>query len=390
MKLKNLAAAAVSAVISLSTLGAFPIASAETESEPQTYTLSYNLSEEGVTTEDTELYASAELEVGDIVTIAEGTVEKEGYALTGWTINHVTLYQENDTFSMPAHDVVLDPVWVELGTDEFYQIDYYVEIDGVVQDTEDISGALRQPGQFVVVSALAFSRAGYVQSGWTDGVNEYNRLDKMIIPDHDVTLVPIWKKELNVIFDAGTDDRIIGNKSYVFPKLEGSPFELANSQRLVRQGFNLVGWHCELDGQDYKPLAEYIMPSSDITFTAIWEPITYTVVFRVNNGTSNMIKISGETDSAIIVPECEYTKAGYKFAGWSYNDDIYQPGEEFIVPGAMPGLGIMLTGVWVEDTGEEEEKDCDVFSVIEARQAYANGEITEAELTEIIDFIMGR
>lgn len=389
MKIKKLAAAAVSAVIALSSLSAYPSVSAETTDAASIYTLSYDLSEDGVVVEDAEVYASVEIEGGDIVTVADGIVQREGYTLTGWTLNHITMYEAGDTFVMPEKDIVLEPVWINPGNEDFYKVNYYVEIDGVVQDTSDMSILEYQPGSCVVISSMAFSRSGYMHTAWTDGTTEFNRLDKMIMPDHDVTLSPVWKKELNVIYDAGTEDRIVGNRSYVFPKLEGAPFELANTQRLVRQGFSIAGWHCELDGQDYKPLAEYVMPSTDITFTAIWKPITYTVVFKVNNGTSSMIKIAGETDSAIIAPECNYTKTGYKFAGWSYNDVIYQPGDEFIVPGAMPGLGIMLTGVWVEDTVEEEE-NCDVFAVIEARQAYINGEITADELNEITDFVMGR
>lgn len=389
MRLKNLAAAAVSAVITLSTLGAFPIASAETTTETVTYSVSYDLSDESMVIEDVTLYEATELANGEVFTVADGEITKEGYNLTGWTYDDVFLYEGGDGFVMPAYDIVLKPVFRKQVSDVYYSVTYYAEVDGEVLDTEDLCITKKVPGSYISISPQAFTRTGYIQTGWTDGVYEYDGYQKIIMPEHDVYLEPVWKKELNVIYDAGTDDRIIGNRSYVFPKLEGSPFELANASRLSRQGFKIAGWICELDGQEYKPLAEYVMPSTDVIFTAIWEPITYNVVFKVNNGTSELIKIAAETDSAIIAPECTATYDGYEFAGWSYEDVIYKPGEEFIVPGALPGLGIMLTGVWVEESADEQTT-YDVFSLIEARQAYVDGEAAAEEVTAIADHLMGR
>lgn len=389
VKFKKVTAALLSAVMIFSASGSFPVTNAETNEE-QTYTLSYNLDEDGLVTEDYDIFVPITgLKAGDSVTIADGLVEKEGYTYTGWTADDIFLYTGGDNFIMPDHDVVLDAVWYDNSSDVRYSIDYKVEIDGVLTDTsKELPTLSLRPGQYVYVSLMSYSRTGYEQHGWTDGTNNFLGQSKMIVHDHDVTLEPYWLKYYGVTYDAGDVGGIIGNQSYYFLKLEDCSFELANNSRLVRMGYNLKGWTSDYDGQNYSTLAQYMMPSCDVVFTAIWQPITYTVVFKVNNGTSSTIKIAGETDTAIIAPECTATYEGYKFAGWCYDDsEIYQPGEEFVIPGAMPGLGIMLKGVWVEDTGDKEEA-IDVYSLINARQAYLDGEITEDELIDISDYIL--
>ena len=49
----------------------------------------------------------------------------------------------------------------------------------------------------------------------------------------------------------------------------------------------------------------------------------------------------------------------------------------------------MLTGVWVEKS-DDEQTTYDVFSLIEARQAYVDGEASADEVTAIADHLMSR
>lgn len=389
--LKHIAAVAVSAVIAFTSLGVFPFVNAETSDEQQTFTLSYNLSEEGLVAEDPSVFESIEVKAGNAIRIAEGDVDKEGLSFSGWTFDNIVLYQGNDVFKMPEHDVQLNAVWYSKDSEK-HSVVYKAEYDGIVGDTALISKGTYRPGQFVSISLLSFERDFYEQHGWTDGENHFLGQAKMIMPDHDVVLEPYWLKYYNVYYEAGCEDRVVGNTSYRFEKLETLSIELANNDRLVRQGFLLSGWKCNLDDKIYPTLSGYVMPSSNVTFTAVWEPRNYTVVFKLNDGSSNTIKLQGKTDTAIIAPEPGSVKAGYKFAGWKYNDEIYQVGEEFIIPGAMPGLGIMLTGVWVEDNGDTDnnEETCDIFTLINARKDYVEGDISAEELKNIADFIVMR
>ena len=179
------------------------------------------------------------------------------------------------------------------------------------------------------------------------------------MPDHDIELTPDWHKYYKLTYSPGDVDRLNGVTSSVFDRLEKQSTDLAESGRFSRNGFKITGWTCDYDGKVYAPLQDYVMPSQDVTFTAVWEPLTYTVVFMGNTGkTEDILRVKGQTDTTIICPEFTGTKNGYYFAGWQFDEKvdgvttstIYQPGDEFLIKGASPGMGISLSAVWKKGT----------------------------------------
>ena len=70
----------------------------------------------------------------------------------------------------------------------------------------------------------------------------------------------------------------------------------------------------------------YNYPATNETLTAQWKANTYYITFDNNGGTggpsSQAFKYNGNEKITTKVP----TKAGYKFAGWKYNNTTYQPG----------------------------------------------------------------
>lgn len=385
---KSCIAAAVSAVIAFCSMSTYIVSGADSSTEQQTYTLSYNLDFEGIEIEDETVFESVEVAAGKNVIIPYSDIELGDTYVSGWTVDNVYMYESDDYFKMPAHDVVLQPVWVNfVHNDVTYEVSYNTDGDDYNLLNNTFPSGSYRPGDPVTVNAKSILRDGYTQIGWTFEGNRFTIADKMIMPDHDVVFEPCWYKHYDQYYEAGDVDRINGSKMFIYSRYETNSFNLADSSKFSRSGFTLSGWLCDLDGQVYKTDALYSMPSSDVHFTAVWTPKNYTVVFKSGTGSSNTIKISGLTDTAITVPECPYSKTGYVFGGWKYKDEVYQPGDEFIIPGALPGLGISLDAVWVEPS---EEKDYDSFTLAEARKKYTNGEITAEELQQIADFLVGR
>jgi len=387
MKLKFFAAAAVSAVITVCSIGSDTVSNAET-TEKITYTVTFNTDYEGFTTKDISVFDSLELEVGDYVDIPKETVTAGDLKCSGWTINGYTMYTAGDFFKMPAEDIVLNPVWYNFD-DEVYNVSYVYEGDGYeVMNPNAFKGSSHLPGDAVTLCTAQIMRDGYLHSGWEYEGHHLATNEKLIMPDHDVELQPHWSKMYKLYYEAGDVDRINGTSSFVYDRPENTLVDLPDASRISRSGFNLTGWLSDYDGKIYKNSSSTIMPPADVHFTAVWTPKNYTVVFKSNNDKNQTIKIAGETDSAITVPECTFTKSGYVFAGWKFEDKIYQPGEEFIIPGALPGLGISLEAVW-NDPNSPDEEEMDSFYLVNARKQFANGQITTEELRAAADFVLG-
>ena len=79
-------------------------------------------------------------------------------------------------------------------------------------------------------------------------------------------------------------------------------------------GFEFVGWDAGDDG-----IADEVatnMPSSDLTYTAIWRQI-YTITYENLNGATNTNPTSYTVATATITLENPGTRTGYTFTGWT-------------------------------------------------------------------------
>lgn len=390
MNFKSLTAATISAVITLGTVGIYSTTGAVAADDQQLFTLNYNINPEEYDIEEPELLTPVETSSGNYVIMPEISIESGNLLLSGWTYDGFYMYEAGDYFKMPENDVTLEPVWVDIKTTTLYEISYNTVGDDYELFNNKYKGGSHAPGSAVTVTLETIGRSGYTQLGWKYEGHSLRNGDKMIMPDHDVVFEPNWFKYYSVVYYAGDVDKINGSQRLSFDKYETQVFDLADSSRLSRSGYTLSGWLCDLDDKVYKPIEQYPMPSSDVTFTAVWTAKTYVIVFKSNNGKNQTIKVSGETDTAITAPECTFEKSGYKFVGWDYEGTIYNAGEDFIVPGALPGLGISLSAVWVVDDGKDDPKPFDSISLAEARQDYIDNKITADELQNYSDFVLGK
>ncbi len=359
-KLKKLTAAAVSAVIAAGSSGLFPVTAADSGSDTSELTIVFDISGEGVSIAENE---DGEIpELNDIATTTSASVfipdvqlEREGYIFSCWTADNIRAYEPGDVYRTPDsvtdNEIVFEPVWIDENDHTFYSVTYVADIDGVNAnvDNEVIAKGNYLQGRPVTISVISFQRNDAKQHGWTDGVNDFLAYDKFVMPDHDVTLNAIWGYYYSLIYYAGDVDRMISGYEAIYSQAATYPRDLADESRFSRQGFTVAGWICDYDGKEYALKSSYLMPYSDVTMTAVWTPVKYNVLFRAGTGnTADNIKVPGYTDETITVPELTATKSGYTFAGWSYNNVTYQPGDDFLIEGAAPGVGIAVEAIWVK------------------------------------------
>lgn len=371
---RRFTASILSAMISFSSAATFLTYAESGEDEVKQVSIHFDISEEGITIEEDK--DGNPVELNDIVTdpnrsvmIPECTLLKDGLIFSGWTVDGVRGYPSNTIIQVGEEDITLTPVWYDPKDLDYHLVTYQVEY---IEDPEelplDIQPNKKRKGSFVEVSLFSFDHPDntHVQLGWKYDGTAYRGQQYIIMPDHDIVLTPNWLKFYKLTYISGDVDRIVGTTSSVFERVEQQQTDLAEAERFSRIGFKNTGWKCDVDGKFYPPLSSYIMPSQDVTFTAVWEPINYNVVF--NSGTGNSednYKIEGKTDTTIICPEMKAVKSGYYFDGWKFTEKIdgntvstiYKAGDEFLIKGAKPGLGIALTAVWVKGDPPTDNPD---------------------------------
>ena len=344
---------AVSSVCVLALCGTVPTVSAEDAVEVSEITISFDCTSDNTQLKDEykELVQPMTVKPKSSIIIPEAFPTREGYYFTGWTYDGIHAYTYGDAFKSPdGKDVTLKPVWTVRGDENKYTINYHVEINGEVVET-DLPEKELPAGQIFEVSLLSFTRDDAVQLGWTFDDYEFKGQEKFIVPEHDVTLTPNWKKRYKITYTVGDVDRVTGATFMEYIQPESIDTGLQDNKRFSRNGFKIVGWLCDDDNKVYAPSTPvYIMPSHDVTFTAVWEAKEYTVVFKEDK--KNSIKIKGLTDTTITTPEATITQDGKYLAGWQDDDtkEIYPVGAEYMIKGAIEGKGISLTAVWEDGT----------------------------------------
>ncbi|MDE6500886.1 MAG: InlB B-repeat-containing protein [Ruminococcus sp.] len=315
-------------------------------------TITFDCSEDGITISDADkaLIAPVKTAPKSSIVIPQAFPKKDGYYFSGWTYDGIHAFTYNDIFRSPdGKDVTLKPVWVVKDAEEMYTLSYQVDQNGEIIDTsEDLPDREYTAGNIITIPLQSYTYGDFVQLGWIFEDTEMIGNEKFIMPDHDVTLTPNWKKRYKITYTVGDVDRVVGANFMEYVQPESVATDLQANNRFSRNGFTISGWLCDDDNKVYPPsYSGYVMPSHDVTFTAVWQAKEYTVVFRQDKNASNNLKVKGLTDTEIATPEATITQNGKYLAGWKDEDGtVYPVGSPYMIKGAIAGKGITLEAVW--------------------------------------------
>ncbi len=119
-------------------------------------------------------------------------------------------------------------------------------------------------------------------------------------------------------------------------------------------GYTLIGWNTKDNGNGdfYSYDSNYVTIASNniIKLYAVWVAKSVIVKFNGNGSTSgNNEDESGYCDNEITLPNCGYTRVGYKFIGWSRtkngDDALLQPNASYKIEALDSGL-IEFFAMW--------------------------------------------
>lgn len=361
---------------------------ATADEEPVTYKISYDFGTEDFEVDEETDITQFEAYETDVpyVLIPEGSFTREDYGFIGWTVDGFYGYRSGETYTIPddTYEVVLKAVWVDYNDTNTYKITYDLSYDGREVEAPDwISDRKSNANILICPNYTTMDIGDAVSHGYCVDGKPIDFRSNFIMPSHDIVISVQWFKRVNFTFYAGDVDRINGNDTVTFQRTEKSRSELAASDRFSRNGFNLVGWLSDYDGLVYECGETVDVPSADVTYTAVWEPKSYNVVFVPGNG-GKTIKVPGVTDTKITCPEPGVSVSGKHFVAWMDSEgEIYRAGDGYLVKGAIPGSGISLTAVWAD--GEEPAPGTTAPETTSPVEATLYGDANDDDTVDIAD-----
>ena len=217
-------------------------------------------------------------------------------------------------------------------------------------------------GTAVALTPNAFTREGYVFTGWNtkangkgttykDGSYVFNLTGE---PETTVTFYAQWKANTyKVVFD-GTSATSGSMKAQVMTY--DKPMALT-ANAFKKTNWQFVGW--ALDPEAAEPVfadrekALNLTAEADATVTlyAVWAKNSYRIVFNANGGTGDMSEDGGycEFDGTYTLPENRFERHGFDFLGWATSAKgkvVYADRAEITGLTKTNGKVINLYGVW--------------------------------------------
>ena len=165
-----------------------------------------------------------------------------------------------------------------------------------------------------VTLPTAPTKTGFMFAGWfyTEGGTEKEFTAATPVTDN-ITVKAKWTTALyTVIFKNGADEH---------HKIENIPYNttvMLPTAPTAPAGQTFVGWFYTEGGAE-KEFTAATKVTSDLTVTAKWDGIKYTVTFDPDNGEAATV-ISDIAYNATVTLPTAPTKTGFMFAGWFYTE----------------------------------------------------------------------
>lgn len=251
---------------------------------------------------------------------------RAGYTFAGWAIeeNGNAIYrdgQEVKNLTTESETIILYAVWKP------------ENVSMVFFDTK--GGSSIEPASVTTGTELSLKaedgkydplpeREGYTFAGWaTTADAETADVTDTIKVDKSVVLYAVWqqKDSITVTYKIDGEEYPLDTKTYY----EGDEITVSFDYTPTKTGYTFNGWKC--GNTTYTETSEnkkIVAGKENITFEAVWTPITYTVKFDANNKDAafkNVEDITATYDQNITLPEITSENAvipaGHSFEGWS-------------------------------------------------------------------------
>jgi uncharacterized repeat protein (TIGR02543 family) len=312
--------------------------------EAKELTVRFDAAENGGSMEGN-AYADAVVQYGDEIPYWDYTAERENYEFLGWSYGAQNISAEDgvevlqaslDTVRLTSASATLYAQFARTIHVSFHQYGY-VE-SGVQPDGRET--ILYNREESVAVKAPSIQPCGDWESlGWSTGTDASAAYElgagTAIYAEDDRDYYAIYRRQVTLTYDYGllseeADFRTGEADTAEAYRCSGGGEDLA-AEFVIREGpvleyYTLAYWKGS-DGVQYAP-GDSVWTVSDITLTAVWEPVTVTVVYdaRTNGGTIQgkeyeCVNVGYGSWIASDMDTYTAVKDGYEFLGWNTDPD---------------------------------------------------------------------
>ena len=340
---------------------------------PQMYTVNYAAGAHGSGAAP----ATEQYEAGAKITLKSSNTftAEEGWQFVGWSDGN-KIYDAFAEYIMPSSGVTFTAMWEQIQDPDpqTYTVNYVAGAHG--------SGAAPATEQYEAGAKITLKSSdtftaekGWKFIGWSDGNRTYDALAEHIMPSSSVTCTAMWEQiqepepdpdpqmyTVNYVAGAHGSGAVPVTEEYE----AGTKITLKSSNTFTAEkGWQFVGWY---DGnRTYDALAEYIMPSSSVTFTAMWKqvqepepdpiPQMYTVNYVAGAHGSGAAPATEEYEAGARITlkssDTFTAEKGWQFVGWSDGNKTYGA----IVEYTMPSNNVTFTAMWEQIQEPEPEPE---------------------------------
>lgn len=271
--------------------------------------------------------------------LPENAFAYTGYTFGGWVTpkNTGSVYMPGDEYTMPTDGYL-------------YFIAKWIPVENtVVFDAGGADGTMESQtiatAQTKKLNECLFEKRGYRFIGWSDvSGGEVKYLDGAnytMDASAVTTLYAVWQRiDYEIVYDLDGGENHVSNKTDY--NVDSETLVLADP---TKPGYTFDGWYSDpLKAHRVTEITTEIL--GDVHLYAKWSVNSNTLSFNANDGDGEMDPISAATGGTLNLPECQFTRDGYEFLGWSTSETggVYYQNEDDYVMGTAASY--TLYAVW--------------------------------------------
>lgn len=201
------------------------------------------------------------------------------------------------------------------------------------------NGAINLPNKGTMV------KTGYTFGGWSNGTTTYAG-GATYTPTAGITFNPVWTANTYTITfnsNSATSGNVPADQSWTSGNTALTLSGNIGSPVLAKNGYTFGGWAAAASST--AAVTTY-SSFANKTFYAIWTPVSYTITYALNGGTSPLPTQASKNIYNTFSLAGTPTKADFYFAGWSDGTTTYGALATYTITATSP-TAITLTAQWI-------------------------------------------